>query len=377
MRAIDFFCGIGGLTRGLLNVGIKVVAGFDVNGACKETYERNNKPAKFHQQDISNVTAKDIWKILGTRRTNDLLLVGCAPCQPFTNQRKSKPVAERDGSFDFERDAKILGAFGRLIEETTPGQILIENVPGLTRVRGFSTYRRFLRLLADLNYSVAEGVLDAKQYGVPQTRRRFVLIGMKGRQATLPQPECGPGLKDYSTVRDSISHYPPIAAGERNQLVPNHIAAAISEINLERLRATPHDGGDRRAWPRDLRLQCHRGKYKGHTDVYGRLAWDEPAPTLTGRCNSISNGRYGHPCQDRAISLREAASLQTFGDAYVFCGTSVHISRVIGNAVPVKFAESLGRHLLALRYGEEGASPTLNDGYSYNGTAHSLHGLHT
>jgi DNA (cytosine-5)-methyltransferase 1 len=135
--------------------------------------------------------------------------------------------------------------------------------------------------------------------------------------------------------------------------VPNHVAAAVSGLNLKRLRSTPHDGGDRRTWPQRLQLECH-SDHDGHTDVYGRMAWDKPAPTLTGRCNSISNGRYGHPCQDRALSLREAASLQTFGDDYIFYGENQPIARAIGNAVPVGFAECLGRHILALRYGNSG-----------------------
>jgi DNA (cytosine-5)-methyltransferase 1 len=242
-----------------------------------------------------------------------------------------------------------LGAFGQLVEAIQPGQIIIENVPGIAKVDGFSTYRRFLKILAANAYQIAEGVLDAKHFGVPQTRRRYVLIAVRGRAASLPAAEFGRGLREYVTVRQAIAHYPPIEAGERDPLVPNHEAAAIAPINLRRIRSTPHDGGDRRSWPAELELVCHKGNYDGHTDVYGRMAWDRVAPTLTGRCNSISNGRYGHPCQDRAISLREAASLQTFGDAYVFCGKHQHIARQIGNAVPVKFGEALGGHLARLR----------------------------
>jgi DNA (cytosine-5)-methyltransferase 1 len=353
MRALDFFCGAGGLTRGLLNAGIRVVAGFDADVRCKQTYESNNKPARFHEKDVADISPKTVWNILGTRRTADLLFAGCAPCQPFSQHQKGRPGEDDKGFADFERDAKLLGAFARLIEAIQPGQVLVENVPGLTRVPGFSTYRRFVRMLIDLDYDLAEGVLDAKHFGVPQTRRRYVLIAIRGRQASLPGRQYGPGLQDYTTVRDFISHYPPIRAGERHTRVPNHEASAISKLNLRRLSRTPHDGGDRRAWPPDLRLDCHKGTHDGHTDVYGRMAWNKPAPTLTGKCHSISNGRYGHPCQNRAISLREAASLQTFGDAYTFYGTNMHIARMIGNAVPVRFAECLGGHIISLRYGEK------------------------
>jgi len=203
-------------------------------------------------------------------------------------------------------------------------------------------------MLRDNSYEIAEGILDAKYFGVPQTRRRYVLIATKKRKPSLPSADYGIGLKEFVTVRQAIAHYPPIQAGQRHPSIPNHQTALISDTNLLRLRSTPHDGGDRRSWPATLELKCHQTSHEGHTDVYGRMAWDRPAPTLTGKCISISNGRYGHPSQDRAISLREAASLQTFSDSYVFHGNQIHIAKQIGNAVPVKLGEALGRHILAL-----------------------------
>ena len=350
MRAIDFFCGAGGLTRGLLDSGIDVVAGVDVNSACRETYERNNRPARFIEKDITDLTGADVRRILGSRCTKDLLIAGCAPCQPFSKyQRQLKRRESRRARRD--PDATLLGEFARLVQEITPGQVLVENVPGIVKVCGFSTYRRFLRTLRANSYEVAEGVLDAKCYGVPQTRRRYVLIAIRGGNASLPGPEIRPPLGEFATVRGAIAHYPPIEAGESHVLVSNHVTAAVSDENLRRLRSTPHDGGDRRAWPTDFELECHKGGHPGHTDVYGRMAWDKPAPTLTGRCNSISNGRYGHPDQDRAISLREAASLQTFADSYTFYGFNEPVASQIGNAVPVKFAEALGRHLIRIGTG--------------------------
>jgi DNA (cytosine-5)-methyltransferase 1 len=349
MRAIDFFCGAGGLTRGLLDAGLKVIAGFDADGRCKETYERNNPGTRFFQADICRLTAANVWTVAGTCRTGDLLLVGCAPCQPFSQYRNGKSGGAPLGTDHQNHQATLLGAFARLVEAIRPGQVLIENVPGLTRVRGFSTYRRFLQMLYSADYSVAEEVLDAKHFGVPQNRRRYVLIAIRGRAASLPKKRFGLGVGAYLTVRHAIAHYPPIRAGEAHPLIPNHRASAISPLNLSRLACTPHDGGDRRAWPGELVLDCHRNNHNGHTDVYGRMAWDKPAPTLTARCHSISNGRYGHPEQDRAISLREAASLQTFRDSYVFYGSNEHIAAQIGNAVPVRFAEVLGRHIVSLR----------------------------
>src|SRR5438552_8103123 len=218
MRAIDFFCGAGGLTRGLLDAGIEVIAGFDLDERCKKTYERNNRPARFYQGDLCSVSPSAVWKALATRKTADVLLAGCAPCQPFSQHKNCKRDDNRD-SHDSDGQSRLLGAFARLVKVIGPGQVLIENVPGLTRVPGFSTHRRFVRMLCTMGYDIAEGVLDAKHFGVPQRRRRYVLVAIRGRFATLQAPLCGPGLRDYATVRDAISHFPPIRAGERNPLV--------------------------------------------------------------------------------------------------------------------------------------------------------------
>jgi len=338
ITAIDFFCGAGGLTRGLLDAGINVIAGIDGDKRCRETYERNNHPAVFFKADVRNLDYNLIRQLIRGVPKKDLLFAGCAPCQAFSQQRKSCSVRP---------DATLLISFGELIETFKPGQVLIENVPGLTRVRGFSAYKRFLKVLKNNNYEYDGRVIDAKCYGVPQTRRRYVLLAMKRKKPKLPEPLNGPGRQPYNTVRNAISHFPAIKAGKKHPLFPNHEAASLSELNLRRLRHTPKDGGDRRAWPKELILDCHKGGYKGHTDVYGRMYWDRPSPTLTGKCNSISNGRYGHPSQDRAISLREAASLQTFRDDYVFYGSNVHIATQIGNAVPVRLAEVLGRAIIS------------------------------
>jgi DNA (cytosine-5)-methyltransferase 1 len=340
MLALDIFCGAGGLTRGLLDAGIKVIAGIDCDARCKRTYEHNNPGVTFILADARQITLEQLRKVTRRKSFKDVLFAGCAPCQQFSQQRKGTTR---------RRDATLLGAFSRLIEATLPGQVLVENVPGIARVKGNSTFRRFLVMLKRKGYQYEYGVLDAKHFGVPQTRRRLILIAMRGVKPTLPKPKYGPGLRRFVTVRKAISHFPAIPAGGKDSCVPNHMAARITELNLERLRRTPHNGGDRRSWPPNLCLACHDSDYEGHTDVYGRMVWDKPSPTLTGRCHSISNGRYGHPEQDRAISLREAAALQSFPDGYVFYGSSKRIALHIGNAVPVRLAETLGRHILALR----------------------------
>lgn len=207
--------------------------------------------------------------------------------------------------------------------------------------------RRFRKLLTNLGYRYWEGVVDAKAFGVPQTRRRFIIVAVMGIKPTAPAPTHGPGLIPYETVRQAIQAYPSLGAGEIHPVIHNHQAATLTEINIERIRHTPHDGGDRTAWPLRLWLPCHLNGHKGHTDVYGGMSWDRPAPTLTCKFNSLSNGRYGHPEQDRALSIREGAKLQSFEDNYIFHSHSmVQMATQIGNAVPVRLAEAVGRHML-------------------------------
>jgi DNA (cytosine-5)-methyltransferase 1 len=339
MYALDFFCGAGGLTRGFLNAGIQVVAGLDVNEGCRRTYETNNKPAKFVACDLQSVRRKDLENYVRGIPTSELIFAGCAPCQPFSKQRREIDV----------RDKTLLSHFGRLVGEFLPGYVVIENVPGIVRIPGNSTYRRFTRLLEDFGYELSEGVLDAKFFGVPQTRRRWVVIASKLVKPVLPKPTHGVGTRPFVTVREAIAHYPKLAAGEQSVSVANHRAANIEPQNIRRLKATPPDGGGRRQWPKNLVLDCHTGDYEGHSDVYGRMRWDAPAPALTCKCFSISNGRYGHPEQHRAISLREAARLQSFDDSFVFYGSSqADIGAQIGNAVPVALAGRLAKTIQKL-----------------------------
>jgi len=337
--AIDFFCGAGGLTRGFLDAGLEVLLGIDIDSGSEETYKRNNRPAKFLCADIATLHPSSIKQYLRGIPRNQLVFVACAPCQPFAVLNKS------GGS---GRDAFLLREFARFVEYYKPRFVVLENVPGIARVRGASTLARFKTLLRKLEYKLDEGVLDGKNYGVPQTRRRYILLGKRGGNIKLPSPTHGnnQGQKPFRTVRQAISHLPRIKAGRAHKLIPNHIASPLSPKNLQRMRATPPNGGDRRSWPNRLLLDCHKNGHDGHTDVYGRMFWDRYAPTLTGKCNSLSNGRYGHPTQTRAITLREAAALQSFRDSYRFYGKEVmHIAQRIGNAVPVLFAKALGKHL--------------------------------
>lgn len=334
MKAIDLFCGAGGLTRGLRRAGWEVVAGIDLDEAVSATYQRNNPGTKFLHADLRSVTSNDLLPISHEVPRQELLLAGCAPCQPFSKQRSRGKLWK--GS-----DATLLVQFARLVRVLKPKVVLMENVPGVAAVKGFSSFRRFLNTLRDCGYECDHRVFNARDFGVPQHRRRYVLLAAREAAAVLPSPIGDPD-SEGGTVRTTIASYPAIAAGESDPSVPNHCAARLSALNLERIRATPADGGTRRAWPGHLMLDCHRRTF-GFSDVYGRMWWDRVAPTLTSRCNSLSNGRFGHPQQDRAISLREAAALQTFPDEYEFWGAKNRIASWIGNAVPVLFAEALGR----------------------------------
>ena len=335
MKAIDLCCGAGGLTNGLRRAGWDVVAGIDVDDAVGPTYGRNNPTSRFVPADLRSITDQDVRALASGVPSRELLIAGCAPCQAFSKQRGRSGLERRS-------DATLLREFGRLVVALRPRAVLMENVPGIADVPGFSVFRRFIRNLHGCGYDYVHRVLNAADFGVPQHRRRRVLVAVLDGSAFLPEPLSTRTGARHATVRSAIADFPAIDAGEAHSDVPNHYAARLSLLNLQRIRATPADGGSRRTWDRRLMLDCHRPQGRGFSDVYGRMWWDRVAPTLTSRCNSLSNGRFGHPEQDRAISLREAAALQTFSGDYVFSGSMNAIARWIGNAVPVVLAEALG-----------------------------------
>ena len=220
--------------------------------------------------------------------------------------------------------------------------------PGLaSKAKSIGPLEELLDTLDRLLYWNAYGEFNSWDFGVPQKRRRFALVGSQLGPITFPSKTHGPGTfnPDYSTVQQWISGLPAIKAGQRHQHIANHQAASLSTLNLDRIRATP-EGGSRRDWPENLQLDCHRGDFKGYSDVYGRMRWDAPASALTTRCISYSNGRFGHPNQDRAISAREAACLQTFPRSFKFAGGLISVARQIGNAVPVLVSQRFGENFM-------------------------------
>lgn len=332
ISCIDLFCGVGGLTHGLVKGGVRVVAGVDLDPQCRFPYESNND-ATFLERDVHDLAGADLADIYGD--ANLRLLAGCAPCQPFSTY--SRPGRKNRENTDWE----LIKDFGRLIRETQPELVTMENVPQLLNHKVFNEFLRELR-----GYEIWCHVVDCTQYGVPQTRKRLVLLASRLGPVELLSPEAfGSSPMD---VRQAISHLPAIEAGSSDPDDPLHTASSLSELNFRRIKASK-PGGTWRDWDDELLAQCHR-KSSGQTypSVYGRMEWDVPSPTITTQCFGYGNGRFGHPEQHRAISLREAAILQTFPGDYRFVAPGERVrfdrlGRLIGNAVPVKIGEVVAR----------------------------------
>lgn len=334
--AIDLFCGAGGLTHGLISAGIDVVAGIDLDPECKWAYEENNN-AKYINANISDVSGQDLLRLWpkGSIR----VLAGCAPCQPFSRYRKGSPESG-------DEKWKLLNEFGRLVKETSPDVITMENVPGLIK---HSVFEKFVNSLKRQKYKVWYGVVNCQEYGVPQKRQRLVLLASKISGIDLIPPTHE--KNSYLTVKDAISSLPYLESGKADPEDPLHVSQGLSPLNMMRMKQSL-PGGTWKDWDPNLVAECHKkSSGKTYTSVYGRMTWDEPAPTMTTLCFGFGNGRFGHPEQDRGISLREAALLQSFPRNYIFTepGKKIKlgvIGRLIGNAVPVKLGEAVGKSIM-------------------------------
>jgi DNA (cytosine-5)-methyltransferase 1 len=339
--AVDLFCGAGGLTRGLLDAGIAVAVGYDIDEACRFPYEQNNSPAIFKDTSVRDLTGKKLAKhyAKGQRR----ILVGCAPCVTFSKYTQGQ---------DRTRDPKwqLLRQFARLIREVKPDVISMENVPELQR---HNVFKAFLRTLSDEGYhfsdDAAKRVVYCPDYGIPQHRSRLVIVASRLGPIELIPPTHRP--KQHRTVKSALKSLPSLQAGEQSTTDPMHRASKLSALNLRRIQhSTP--GGTWRDWPDDLVAKCHKKKKgKGFGGVYGRMEWDRPSPTITTQFFGFGNGRFGHPEQDRGLSLREGAILQSFPIDYQFTPEDSErsfkaVGRMIGNAVPVRLGEIIGKTIL-------------------------------
>lgn len=328
---VDIFCGIGGLTHGFVKEDFQVVAGIDTDATCKYAFEKNNG-AKFIEKDVADLTAEEVLALYPEGSTK--LLVGCAPCQPFSRYTRDKT---KDTKWD------LVSTFAELIVNVSPDVVSMENVPELAR---HPVFRGFENALAGAGYQCWSQVVACADYGVPQSRSRLVFLGSKLGPISL-LPKTHPPSK-RRTVKQAIGRLPAIKAGERDKRDRIHRSSALSETNLRRIRSTPAAGGWR-DWPDELVLACHKAETgRTYPSVYGRMDWDDVGPTITTQANGLGNGRFGHPDQDRAISLREAALLQTFPKYYELLEPreSVQMRRLarhIGNAVPVRLARIIAR----------------------------------
>ena len=330
---VDIFCGAGGLSFGFKREAFKIAAGIDIDEACRFPYEKNNE-SPFIRKDVAKLTADQLGALFIPNTVR--VLVGCAPCQPFStyNQKNKNP------------DWKLLHTFGALIDAALPDIVSMENVPRLLRFRGGRVFDTFVARLRAANYHVVWDVLYGPDFGLAQTRSRLVLLASRLGPIKMPMPTHD--TEAYRTVRDEIGALPPLKHGQADDMDPLHCASRLSETNAKRI-ASAKPGGTWRDWNPELVASCHKVETgKGYSAVYGRMTWTAPSPTITTQFYGFGNGRFGHPEQDRALTLREGALLQGFPHDYQFAapGEQIHfkkIGRLIGNAVPVTLAGAIAR----------------------------------
>ncbi len=349
ISAFDFFCGCGGTSLGFQKAGIDLAFALDVDEDAKNTFTLNLPNTFFCHKSISDLKESDILPIIDKKQNSYKLFCGCAPCQPFTKQNT------QSNKNDLRKN--LLSQFGDVIQQYKPDFVFVENVPGMQKVskQNGGPFSAFVALLDKMEYQISFGIVAAQDYGVAQLRRRLVLLASKHGKIELPSPTHGENTSNpYRTVRKAIEDLPVISAGEicKKSNILNHRAAKLSDLNLTRIKASKHNGGGRKDWPKEIWPKCYTktddngNTYNGHTDCYGRLKWDKPATGLTTRCISYSNGRYGHPEQNRVISIREAARLQGFDDDFEFTGSLNSMAKQIGNAVPIPLAKAMGKHFI-------------------------------
>lgn len=333
--AVDLFCGAGGLSYGMQQAGVTISGGIDLDPSCRHPFETNVK-ADFYERDISELPAEFVASLFPAGRIK--ILAGCAPCQPFSTYTNGSRV--RKGQW------QLLNKFGEMVKELQPEIVTMENVPQITK---HAVFKNFLSVLEESNYHYNYSVVQCATYGVPQRRSRLVLMASELDDIKLVPPSYKKG--DFVTVRDAIRDLEHLEAGSTSHSDPLHKSSGLLKKNLQRIRNSK-PGGTWHDWDDDLRTPCHkRNSGQTYSSVYGRMRWDQPAPTITTQFNGYGTGRFGHPEQDRAISLREGAILQTFPEHYSFVpeGEVIKIAlvaRLIGNAVPVKLGEAIGQSII-------------------------------
>jgi DNA (cytosine-5)-methyltransferase 1 len=340
---VDLFAGCGGGSMGFAKAGFKILAAVELDPDAAASYALNTGVSPM-VKDVREVAAADL-EVHEVRCGELTLLFGCPPCQSFTVLRRAAEASEDD----LHRNALIF-EYLRLVEDLRPRHIAFENVPGLMEGRWRAYFDVFRDRLTDLGYTIAWRVVDAADYGVPQRRRRVLVIGSRTSVPSVPDPTHAPvetdDLRGYVTVRDALSHLPPVRSGEVDPADPFHRSRNHSELTLQRLAAVP-EGGGRADLPEHLVLRCHR-EHGGHFDVYGRMWWDRVAPTLTSGCTNVTKGRFGHPDQARALTAREAMLLQTFPHDARLSGGADSMALQVGNAIPSLLAQRIAEKIIEM-----------------------------
>lgn len=342
LSSIDLFAGGGGLSEGMRQAGFEILSAVENDFHAAETFRANHDDAYVFEDDIRFVSGYEILKRSGIKKGELDLLAGCPPCQGFSSLTKKYDEKDLRNSLIFE--------VGRLVKETMPKAIMIENVPGLMS-RGKVFLDSFVNDIEELGYIVNYTVLQVADYGVPQDRKRFVLLAGLGYEIQIPKPthskKGGDGTLPWNTVRaafDGLSK--PIELSDANNIGGGqkfnwNVIRNLHQINIERLKYLK-ENGDRFDIPDELRPNCHKGDNKGFSNVYARMGLDTVSPTITGGCTVLSKGRFGHPTELRTISVREAARLQTFPDTFKFASDSIdRVCQIIGNALPCEFAKKM------------------------------------
>lgn len=332
---IDSFCGAGGLGLGLQQAGFDILLSFDIDKLCISTLKENKK--YFHHPaiatDISDMLNGKALEICNIKRGDLFLLAGGPPCQGFSIQRRGSDIDSRN---------LLVFKYAQLVDELFPKYFVMENVTGIAGKRGKTILEQLTDKLKSIGYKVHISLLDAQNYGVPQRRKRYIIVGERiDIDGNYKYPE---QLKTHITVRDTIETLPePPMDGTDYPGIPLHRRDKLSSTNLKRIQSLK-PGQGREYLPKDLLANCHKidSSIIGYRNVYGRMEWDDVAPTITARFDSFTRGKFGHPVQNRSISLREGALLQTFPMDYKFIGNKVDIARQIGNAVPPVLAEKIG-----------------------------------
>lgn len=345
---MDLYCGIGIGSLGLVRAGFKIAAAVDIDSEACKIYKKNLKVAPI-EGDLRKITGRKILGHICMKKGELDLVVGCPPCQGFSSLRTTRL---KSGGRDNRKS--LLGIFGDRISELLPKEVILENVRGLVVGKNRRYFLKFLRRLRDLGYNFAYEILDAANYGVPQHRYRIILFGIRGRFPVIPPPtHADPRIAKvenkipWASVRSAISDLPRLRSGQVDDEIALHSADDHSKSVLLLFKNISKDGGSRRELPEDLWLPCHKNlKGRGAESVYGRLWWDRPSVTMTTGCHRPSCGRFIHPSQNRGISLREAARLQTIPDDYEITGGKERVATWIGNAIPADLAEQIGQYAI-------------------------------